>query len=183
MDRFAICLPFVLKQEAPYPSRWGDPRNFSNDKNDPGGKTMDGIIQVEYDRYRVQRNLPRCDVRSCSEQEGDDIYLHNYWLPYCPELPPGLDLSFFDTAVNEGTVEAVKILQYALVLPLLDGIWGPRTDAAVSSIENVGHTIISFAARRTGVYERTRNFDHFGAGWLRRTQEIRAASIKMAEAT
>src|SRR5215469_12907652 len=109
-DRFTTCLPFTLAQECPYPSEWGNPKNFSNDPGDPGGKTMDGIIQIEYDSYRVRQGLTRRDVRNVTEVEGDEIYYTGYWLPYCPELPAGLDLCFFDTSVNEGTFQAVKIL-------------------------------------------------------------------------
>jgi lysozyme family protein len=179
--RFAACMPLMLQQEAPYPSQWGNPRNFSNDPGDPGGKTMDGIIQVEYDSYRVRKGLPRQDVRLISEVEGDDIYLHEYWLPYCPELPPGLDLDFFDAYVNEGKTQAVRILQYALGR-VSDGNWGPTTDAAVKAIADVGAAVRAFTARRKVVYENTRNFTRFGADWERRTSEIGAAALKMASA-
>jgi lysozyme family protein len=177
--RFLSCLPNTLAQEAPYPSQWGNPKNFSNDPGDPGGKTMDGIIQVECDKWRVQHGEPRIDVRQLSEAEGDQIYLNNYWLPYCPELPAGLDMMFFDSAVNEGVVEAVKILQFALGLAP-DGVWGPKTDAAVKAIKDVAGVIRAFGARRSAVYEQTRGFTRFGKDWERRDSEITAASLKMA---
>ena len=178
-NRFLAWLPNTLAQECPYPSQWGNPRNFSNDPGDPGGKTMDGIIQVEYDRFRTQRGLPRQDVRQITEAEGDDIYYSNYWLPYCPELPIGLDGEFFDTAVNEGVVEAVKILQYALGIAN-DGKWGAQTDAAVKAISSVKTAILAFAHRRQAVYEMSRGFTRFGADWTRRTTEIEQAALKDA---
>lgn len=180
-DRFTVCLPFTLAQECPYPSNWGNPRNFSNDPGDPGGKTMDGIIQVEYDRYRVLHALPRQDVRLCSEAEGDDIYRSCYWLPYCPELPAGLDLEFFDTAVNEGTVEAVKILQVALGLKN-DGKWGPATEAAVKAIADPRAAIRAFTSRRTEVYTQTSGFTRFGKDWERRSSQIGTAALQMVSA-
>lgn len=179
-NRFLTCLPFTLTQEAPYPSTWGNPRNFSNDPGDPGGKTMDGIIQVEYDKYRTQHGLPRQDVRLISETEGDDIYLNNYWLPYCPDLPAGLDMMFFDSAVNEGTGEAVKIFQFSLGTPS-DGKWGPKTETLVKAIADVPAAIRAFGARRAAVYKETRGFTRFGKDWERRDSEITAASLKMAE--
>jgi lysozyme family protein len=176
--RFIVCLPFTLAQEAPYPSQWGNPRNFSNDPGDPGGKTMDGIIQVEYDKYRTQHGLPRQDVRLISQAEGDDIYLNNYWLPYCPDLPAGLDMMFFDSAVNEGAGEAVKILQFALKLSV-DGLWGPKTESFVKAIKDVPAAIKAFGARRHVVYDDTRGFTRFGEDWERRDAEITAAALKM----
>ena len=175
--RFGVCLPFTLAQECPYPSQWGNPRNFSNDPGDPGGKTMDGLIQTEYDRYRTQLGEPRRDVRECTEVEGDDIYYHNYWLPYCPELPPGLDLSFFDAEVNEGN-HGVKILQQVLGVAA-DGKWGPKTEAAVVGITDVAKVIRAFTARRAELYRGFRGFTRFGRDWERRTAEIGAASLKM----
>jgi lysozyme family protein len=177
-ERFAACLHFTLMQECPYPSNWGNPRNFSNDVGDPGGKTMDGLIQVEYDRYRAQKGEPRRDVRQCTEDEGDDIYYHKYWLPYCPELPPGLDLSFFDAEVNEGS-HGVEILQHALGISV-DGKWGPQTDAAVKGIKNVSAVIRAFTERRTLMYRGFGGFTRFGKDWERRTSEIGAASLQMA---
>ena len=181
-QRFLECLPFTLQQEAPYPSNWGSPRNFSNDPDDPGGKTMDGIIQVEYDKWRVQQGLPRQDVRQMTEDEGDAIYYANYYLPYCSELPPGVDLQFFDAAVNEGVGEAVKILQYALGLTN-DGVWGPRIDAAVKSIADTSAAVSAFGARRHAVYTQTRGYTLFGRDWDRRTIEITNAALSMAAQT
>lgn len=176
--RFLICLPNTLAQECPFPSQWGNPRNFSDDKFDPGGKTDEGIIQTEYDRWRVLHGLQRRDVRLMTEAEGDAIYLANYWLPYCPNLPAGLDQMFFDTDVNEGVGEAIKILQVALGIAN-DGKWGPQTDAAVKAISDVPAVISAFSKRRALVYTETSGYTHFGADWERRDAEITAASQKM----
>ena len=51
--RFLACLPFTLKEEGGY----------SNDAHDPGGKTMEGIIQREYDRYRSSQKRDLVGVR------------------------------------------------------------------------------------------------------------------------
>lgn len=175
-NRFLAILPASLAQEAPYPSNWGSPRNFSNTPGDPGGATMMGIIQTEYDTWRVQHHLPRQPVRKITEDEGDQIYYSNYYLPYCPELPVGLDQEFFDTNVNEGVGESIRILQVSLGI-VSDGIWGPQTDKAVKGIQNVPAVIKAFAARRAVVYTKTRGFTEFGRDWLRRTTEIETASM------
>lgn len=100
--RFLICLPDTLIQECPLPTDWSNAANFSDDPHDPGGATMCGIIQVEYDAYRKSLSEPAQSVRLISQAEGYAIYQANYWQPHCPQLQAGLDLSFFDSAVNMG---------------------------------------------------------------------------------
>lgn len=180
-DRFLICWPFVLAQECPFPRDWSNVRNFSNDAHDPGGKTMCGIEQREFDHYCIRNHLETRDVRLITKEQGIDIYENCYWLPYAPRLPVGLDLSFFDSAVNESTTEAVKILQHALSIPV-DGLWGPITTMAVRQITHVAPVISAFTLRRADVYRITANFKRFGNDWERRTQEIGAESLKMAAA-
>src|ERR1700728_3806781 len=102
--RFLACMPFVLKEEGGY----------SNDAHDSGGMTMHGIIQREYDRYRKSKGLPLQWVKNISVDEQNEIYWTEYWLPHCPDLPPGLDLSFFNIAVNGGPTRATHLLQRAL---------------------------------------------------------------------
>ncbi len=177
--RFRICLPFTLAQECPHPADWSNLKNFSDDAHDPGGKTMCGITQREYDHYRKARGLAVQDVRKISVGEGDDIYDKSYWLPDCPTLPPGLDLCFFDAAVNMGSFEAVKVLQVALGIAA-DGKWGAKTDGAVKAIDDVASAIRAFTLRRRAVYREMRGFQYFGTDWLRRAQEIGAQALTMA---
>lgn len=177
--RFPICLPYTLAQECPLPDDWSNPKNFSNDAHDPGGKTMCGIIQREYDAYRKRKNEGVQSVRLITRDEGLDIYEDSYWLPYCPQMPAGLDLQFFDSSVNEGTHEAVKILQVALGVTS-DGAWGPLTAAAVGAVKNPIVTVQAFTARRSAVYRQMRGFIYFGHGWETRAAEIGAHALKMA---
>jgi lysozyme family protein len=179
-ERFRACLPFTLAQECPHPEQWSNPHNFSNDAHDPGGKTMCGIIQREYDSYRKGKGLTPRDVRQLTQEEGEDIYENSYWLPECPKLPPGLDLSFFDEAVNAGPHAATKILQQALEIDA-DGEWGPRTALAVRGIFNPARVIDLFTARREAYYRALSGFRYFGEGWLRRAHEIGATAQKMAK--
>jgi lysozyme family protein len=179
-DRFLVCLPFTLAQECPYPNNWTDPRNFSNDAHDPGGKTMCGIIQREYDAYRKSCGEAVRDVRQLTQAEGEDIYRDSYWIPECPKLPPGLDLQFFDEAVNAAPSEATKVLQHVLGVPV-DGEWGSQTGAAVAAIGARAPTIVgAFTARRLAVYQEMKGFQYFGTDWTRRTQEIGARALRMA---
>jgi len=180
-DRFHICLPYTLAQECPFPNDWSNARNFSNDPRDPGGKTMCGIIQREYDIYRKSKGRPVQDVRQMTEAEGEEIYENSYWLPECPKLPAGLDLCFFDESVNAGPHEAVKILQAALGIAA-DGAWGPQTDHAATTVPNVTVAINAFTAKREAYYYALSGFKYFGTGWIRRSQEIGATALKMVGA-
>src|SRR5216684_4879597 len=115
-DRFSLCLPLTLAKECRFPNDWTNTKlephgNFSEDAHDPGGKTFMGLTQREYDMARKQAFQVCRDVRQCSQVEGEAIYQFNYWLPHCDSLPPGLDLQFFDASVNEGCLEAVRILR------------------------------------------------------------------------
>lgn len=181
MDRFTTCLPFTLAQECPVPNNLTDPRNFSDDPGDPGGKTFCGIIQSEYNSYRHRHGLPMRDVRQLTEIEGLDIYRNNYWLPHCDVLPPGLDLQFFDECVNTGAAEAVKVLQVALGITA-DGVWGPKTMAAVQGITNLAAVVRAYTARREAVYRQMRGFARFGKDWELRASEIGADALKMVPA-
>jgi lysozyme family protein len=175
---FLACLPFTLAQECPIPYDWSNPENFSNDAHDPGGETMCGIIQREYDAYRKSKGLPTRDVRNLTQDEGEDIYLNSYWLPHCPSLPIGLALCLFDANVNEGSTEGTKILQFALGI-VNDGDWGSETAAAVAAISDLQNIIVGFTARRETVYREMRGFQYFGKDWLRRASEIGRQALKM----
>lgn len=166
--RFLACLPFVLKEEGGY----------SNDAHDPGGMTMKGIIQREYDRYRSAHGLPHQWVHNISDDELHDIYFGEYWLPHCPDLPPGLDLSNFDLCVNGGPMRSTVTLQRALGIHD-DGQWGPQTAAAVARIGDVKLVIKAFASERERFYRSLSTFKYFGKGWTGRTYRCEAASLAM----
>lgn len=180
VDRFPVCLPFTLAQECPYPNDWSNPKNFSNDAHDPGGATMCGVIQREYDLWRKGHSQPTQPVIKISQDEGYAIYRISYWQPNCALLGPGLDLSYFDTCVNMGTTEATKVLQVALGVGN-DGVWGPQTAAAVTLANTrLAGAVDAFTNRRLTVYREMRGFQYFGTDWTRRTEEIGAEALKMA---
>ena len=179
LTRFLACWPATLAQEAPYSNDWSNPHNFSNDPEDPGGATMDGIIQSEFNNYCRQHDLPLQSVENISKPQGQDIYVNNFWLPYCPLMPVGLDLELFDANVNEGIKEGIKILQVALGVAN-DGVWGPQTENAVKNIKSVPDVIELFTARRKVVYTETSGYARFGTDWIRRATEIGDESLAMA---
>jgi lysozyme family protein len=178
-DRFSICLPYTLKEECPDSIDWRDPKNFSDDAHDPGGETWAGITNREYAVWLKAHALPVQDVRNITQAQGFQIYHDSYWMPDCPKLTAGLDLEFFDTSVNEGPVEAIKILQFSLGITA-DGTWGPQTEAAIGAITDRAAIVNKFTARREAVYRMTKGFQYFGKDWIGRAQRIGAAAAAMA---
>jgi lysozyme family protein len=170
--KFEECLPDTLVQEGGY----------SNDAHDPGGMTMEGIIQREYDAKRRQWHLPTQWVKKISADEMRTIYYTDYWLPYCPVLPPGLDLEFFDLSVNGGVHRAVVTLQRAMQIAD-DGMFGPATAKAIegSTATDIGTiTLIRhFRDERERFYRSLTTFKFFGKDWIRRSEEIEAQGEAM----
>jgi lysozyme family protein len=171
--KFEKCLPDTLVQEGGY----------SNDAHDPGGMTMEGIIQREYDAKRKQWGLPTQWVKGITADEKRTIYYTDYWLPYCPLLPPGLDLEFFDLDVNGGQHRAVETLQRALRITD-DGQFGDQTDAALKAVIDRGPAAIealiaAFRDQREAFYRSLTTFKFFGKDWIRRSEEIEAQGEAM----
>ncbi len=172
MDRFPQCLAETLRWEG----------GWSNDPVDPGGATMKGVIQVEYNSYRQTRGLARQTVRGISDAEVQDIYRHNYWvLMRCDSMPPGVDLLAFDFAVNSGTGQAVKSLQRVLKQPI-DGHLGAVTMGAVAQAAPE-QLIRAYMDERRRFLRNLKTFWHFGQGWMSRCDGVEAAALSTVTKT
>ena len=71
---FLACLPDTLAQECPFPNDWSSSKNFSNTPGDPGGATMCGIIQTEFNQYCKETGQAYTSVINCTENQGYTIY-------------------------------------------------------------------------------------------------------------
>ena len=173
--KFEKCLPDTLVQEGGY----------SNDPHDPGGRTMLGIIQKEYDLKRRQWGLPTQWVKNISADEMRTIYYTDYWLPYGPTLPPGLDLEYFDDCVNQGSHRAIVLLQRALLVDA-DGSFGQLTEMAVHNAidaKRVVAIIDRYKEARENFYRSLPTFRYFGGDWIRRSETIGKQADAMATST
>ena len=167
--RFLACLAQTLKWEGGY----------SNDKYDPGGATMHGIIQREYDSYRARKNLPKQSVRLISSSEEHEIYSHSYWDEVrADELPRGVDLVVFDAGVNSGPPRAVKFMQRALGVRA-DGRIGQVTLDAIAAADP-DELVEAIMKQRRGFLKALKTFWRFGKGWMRRCDGIEQQALLWA---
>lgn len=164
---FAACIPIVLQSEGGYVD---NPR-------DPGGPTNLGVTISTLSGW-LQRPASVDEVKSLTAQVAGQIYQANYYNPvHGPELPNGVDLMAFDTAVNSGVATAIKLLQTA-VGAHADGYFGPLTLAAVKA-KNPADTINAFHAAHEAFYRTLPTFPVFGRGWLARNDRTRDLALAM----
>ena len=151
MGDFHRCISLILGEEG----------GIENHRKDPGGLTNYGISQ---------RSYPTLNIAALTLDDAKAIYRRDYWNPIRgDELPSGLDLTLFDSAINQGPVTAIQLLQHALQIKA-DGRLGPITLAA--SFKAMPDLLDDFDAERALRYEFNRNEETFGRGWYRRLLRI-----------
>lgn len=164
---------------------------YSNHPKDPGGVTLEGVIQRVYDGYRDRKGLPR---RALTPQmrgqpdwiaERDEIYKVQYWdRVRGDELPIGVDAVVFDGAVNSGPGQSIKWLQRALMAQgaalTADGMAGEATLAAVQYSPNNEVLIKQICGRRLAFLKGLSTWSTFGKGWTDRVVQVQAAGVAQA---
>lgn len=151
MGDFDACIDYVLGHEGGY----------VNHPDDPGGETQWGISK---------RAFPHLEISALTRDQAITIYRCDYWLTVRADLfPAGLALLLFDSAVNNGTQTAVKLLQRALRVTE-DGIPGPNTQTA--AILRMPDALTDFAAERARYYALLPTVRAFGRGWYRRLFDL-----------
>lgn len=175
-SNFDLSLARVLRHEGGY----------SNHPSDPGGVTLEGIIQRVYDAYRDGKGLKRrpltAKMRGTSdwEAERDDIYRRNYWdLSRCDELPMGVDYATVDGSVNSGVGQSAKWLQRAVGVKA-DGVIGDVTIAAARKA-NPAAVINSMCDQRLAMLKGLKTWPVFGKGWSRRVADVRRDALAMVK--
>lgn len=137
-----------------------------DDPDDPGGRTSRGIIQREYDAWRLSKGLPTRDVWTATDDEINQIYHDQYWEPWCDGFPIALDYLFFDMDVNMGQHEATLLLQRGLGV-IADGKIGIVTKAALQDCDP--ETVIdAITAAKSTFYHQLRTWWKYGKGWTAR---------------
>lgn len=155
---FDRAVEFVLGHEGEY----------SNDVADPGGETKFGISK---------RSYPSIDIKALTRKDAIGIYRKDYWnLCKCDQIPWPIAVILFDSAVNQGPVAAIRLLQKSLDVEA-DGVIGPNTIAAAFRASLRG-TVTEFTARRAFHYATIPQVHRFGLGWFRRLAECQQIAME-----
>ena len=154
---------------------------FSDDSQDPGGKTKYGITEGTWRAFRQDRDLslPK-EVEGITVSQATDVYYYDFWCKL------GLDKMFdkyvaaevFDSAVNCGPGTGAKMLQRAINYCrregwdriAVDGQIGPQTRLAVDRLVSAGHRLPLLEACNGEQYIHYRGLDkpRYSRGWTRR---------------
>lgn len=157
-----------------------DEKGNDDDPDDPGGRTSDGVEQREWDAWCGLKGLPRSDIFTVPWEQKKSLYHAQYWLPYCDQLPSGIDYLFSDTWINSGRHEAALILQRTLGV-VADGKIGPITLAAANKVTDFPDFIRRFCDDHEHVYnlivEAHPNESKFLHGWDNRIAHERANAL------
>lgn len=150
--RFLDAIPLLLNFEGGY----------VHDARDPGGETKYGISKRAY---------PDEDIKELTVERACELYKRDYWdRILADQLPPKLRFPMFDTAVNSGVAQAVKLLQKT-VSTAQDGIIGPKTLRAAWAIDQYKLTA-NYLGNRLEFLSSLNNFAVFGRGWTKRVAEV-----------
>lgn len=149
---------------------------FDDDPHDTGGRTCMGLLQREYDPWRRAQGLPTRDVWLIEDHEIDALYDAQYWRPSrAADMPPGVDLVAYDSALLCGVGMSARFLQRALGVRD-DGHIGVATMAALAAADPAAVVRGMVEARRT-YHRRSRTFRHHGTGWLRRADLVERKAL------
>lgn len=147
----------------------GHEGGFSDDPNDPGGRTKYGISQ---------RSYPDVNIAALTLDGAKALYRRDYWDKCgCDALDPGLALVVFDAGVNNGVGQAIRWLQGAVGVAA-DGVIGPVTRSAIHNA-NDEETLVALHAARIYMMAGLSTWKNFGRGWSRRLARLPYQAAKM----
>lgn len=149
---------------------------FTDRAVDRGGPTKFGITQTTLGAWH---NKPATvdDVKNLTEAEARQIYETQFITkPGFDKITYGpLRVHVIDFGVNSGTDRAIKYLQ-ALVGALVDGQFGPKSQAAVNNYPDQQKLHLLLVRDRLRFLGRLISVDHSqaenAAGWINRVTEF-----------
>lgn len=171
IHNFDRAMQHVLKEEG----------GFVNHPQDPGGMTNLGVTKRVWEEW-VGHPVDEKQMKALVATDVVPLYQRKYWnATRCSDLPAGIDLCVFDTAVNSGPGRAVKLLQGCLGVSA-DGAIGNNTLAAVSQFkgEALKQLINSYCDARHAFLTGLPTFGTFGKGWTARVERLRVDALALA---
>ncbi len=152
-SNFYKVLPLLLEHEG----------GNDDDPRDPGGRTSRGILQREWNEWRMAHPGYPSDVWQAPQNQVEAIYKQNYWDALgCDSLPPGVDYCLFDYGVNSGIGRARQALKQ------------------FSDVKDPTKLINVICDQRLNYLESLPIWPTFRKGWTTRVKDVRAASLAMA---
>ena len=146
---FQTALAFVIGD--PY----GDPGGEEMGYN-PADPSYRGVVQGNYDAYRVAHGYATQDVRNITGDELVDFYRSGYWVPSgAAALAMPLAQVVFDTAVNMGVTQAKTL--------------------AADSAGDVNQLLALRAQRYAAIAENNPSKARELGGWLQRLDHLATA--------
>ncbi len=143
---------------------------FSDDPDDKGNWTggEKGKGELRGTKFGISAAAyPDVDIAALKRDEAVFLYWRDYWEKIKgDQMPPLVAFVVFDAAVNQGVGVAVKLLQQDLGISI-DGVVGPVTIAAARATEPT-ETLYDFLSRRAMRYSKTKEWDKYGRGWMKR---------------
>jgi len=170
IENFDAAINHTLQEEGGY----------VNHPSDPGGMTNLGVTKRVWEEW-VGHEVDEKQMRNLTKADVVPLYQRKYWNACrCSELPNGLDLCVFDTAVNSGPGRAIKLLQGCLGVAA-DGAIGPNTIAAVSQFKGSALQMLieDYCSARQAFLISLPTFGTFGKGWTARVARLKDAAIKL----
>ncbi len=169
---FKNAIKYILDVEGGY-------SDYNSSTGDP--RTNLGIIQSEYDKYRSSKGLPAQSVKNISQDEAEEIYFVNYWIPTgCEQIYkylPKTAITIFDFAVNSGLGGASSVVASALDIPK-----GRFDNSMINSIIQIGTNIGDDMMFKNLVARRRINYKEiikrkpqkavYGPGWQNRLDKL-----------
>lgn len=167
-DAFETAYAFLRQWEG------GDSKPRPGDPN----PTSRGITQAAWDGYATRNHARLVPVYDLTEDEVAGFYRWLWDEAEAALLPDGAAFAYFDSVVNMGQGQAVKLLQRAMGIGA-DGVIGPKTRMAMGSVTDERALCIRLTGLRVRFYRdlaaRVPDKARFLGGWLNRVSALQKA--------
>jgi len=185
MDKYDLAYRFVAKWEG----------GLSDDPADRGGITHWGV-SIEFLRDCARIDSSRClhlgieepitreTIKALTQEQARALFRWRFWdVPGFERYDAPLAVTLFDCSVNHGVKRAILLAQKAFnyVCPdqgywlIVDGIQGPKTRAALPTVNPVVLSLAIISARRDfyrAIVKSNASQKVFLKGWLNRADDL-----------